>query len=247
MANPLVLKLEHGAALTDADRARLEAATAQRREIGARTDIIREEEDPAWVNVVLEGYACRYKMLPNGKRSIVAYFLPGDFCDLHVAILGAMDHSIASLTPCTIVQIPPETIEELTTRHPRIARAMWWATLVDESILREWLASTGHRPADKQLAHLFCELRVRLDTVGRADGDSFQLFVTQDELGDTLGITPVHVNRVLQQLRELGLIELHGRSLTIPDVPLLERFAEFKPNYLHLKEPKNATQRSTLS
>lgn len=247
MANPLILKLEHGAALTDEDRARLQAATAQTREIGAREDIIREEEDPAWVHVVLEGYACRYKVLPDGKRSIMAYLLPGDFCDLHVTILGEMDHSIATLTPCSLVQMPPETIEELTTRHPRIARAMWWASLVDESILREWLASMGHRPADKQLAHLFCELRVRLNTVGRTNGDSFQLFVTQDELGDTLGITPVHVNRVLQQLREAGLIELQGRMLTIPDVRRLEQFAEFKANYLHLKEPKTPSQRSTLT
>jgi CRP-like cAMP-binding protein len=241
MANPLIMKLEHGAYLNPEDRAILEAITANRHQVGAREDLIQECEPPENVNLVLEGFACRYKTLTDGRRSIVAYFVPGDFCDLHVAILGKMDHSIGTITPCTVVQIPRATIEELT-GHPRIVRALWWATLVDAAILREWLASMGRRQADQQLAHLLCELLIRLQVVGHATGNSYQLPMTQEELADTLGISAVHVNRVLQLLREDGLIVLQGRTLTIPDVDRLMEFAEFDSTYLHLRDARDAAR-----
>ncbi len=165
----------------------------------------------------------------------MALLVPGDLCDLHAAILGAMDHGIATLSPCTVAAIPRATVEDLTTNHPRINRALWWSTLVDEATLREWLVNMGQRPADRQLAHLLCELRVRLDTVGLvAEGGSYELPLTQEELADVLGLSPVHVNRVLQQLRGDGLIATRGKTLTIRDVARLEAFAGFDPNYLHL-------------
>lgn len=232
--NPLILKLEHGARLTDEDRRLLRSVAVETRLVDARQDLIREGEVPDAVHLVLDGFACRYKMLDDGGRSIVAFLLPGDFCDLHVAILGHMDHSIGTLAPCIVVEIPRVKIEELTT-HPRIARALWWATLVDEAILREWLVSMGRRPAHKQLAHLLCELLFRLRAVGRASDGMFELPVTQEELGDALGVSTVHVNRVLQQLREDGLISLQGRLVTILDLPALTRFSTFNPNYLHLR------------
>lgn len=160
--------------------------------------------------------------------------MPGDFCGLHAAILDKMDHAIGTLTPCTMVEITPATIKGIVDGHPNIARALRWAALVDEATLREWLVNMGQRPSDRQLAHLLCELRVRLATVGMAGPDSFQLPVTQEELADTLGITHVYVNRVLQQLRDAALIKQRGRTIFMPDLQKLEEFAEFNPNYLHL-------------
>jgi CRP-like cAMP-binding protein len=234
------MKLEQGGPLGARDRARLEAVVLQTRKVAAREDLISEGETPENVRLVVDGFACRYKVLPDGKRAIVAFLIPGDFCDLHVAILGKMDHAIGAVTPCTIVEIPRSTIDDLTDNYPRIRRALWWATLVDEGILREWLVNMGHRPADKQLAHLFCELLVRFQIVGLGTADSFPFPLTQEELGDTLGISTVHVNRVLQQLREDGMIQLEGRTVTIRDVNKFKAFAEFTPNYLHLHgETKN--------
>ena len=223
-----------GAALTAEDRIRLDSVTRYTRKVGAREDLIREGDEPSQVHLVLDGFACRYKTLPNGRRQIMAFLIPGDFCDFHVAILGTMDHGIATLTPCTMVSIPVETIEDLTTHHPRISRALWWCTLVDEAILREWLVNMGQRPADQQAAHIFCELLVRLQSVGRATDNSYSFPLTQEEFGDALGLSVVHVNRTLQQLRETGFIILRGGTLTIPDVDRLKAFAGFNPNYLHL-------------
>jgi CRP-like cAMP-binding protein len=243
MTNPLILKLEHGADLTDEDRDRLEEVARRTREVGPRQDLIREGDKPTNLHVILDGFACRYKVTPAGKRQIMAYFVPGDFCDLHVWILGQMDHSIATLSPCTIAEIPSETIEELTARYPRITRALWWATLVDEGTLREWLVSMGQRPADRQLANLVCELLVRLQTVGRASENSYELPVTQEELGDTLGLSTVHVNRTIHKLREDGLLTFEGQRLTIPDVDALKVFAGFSPNYLHRRSDRNESHR----
>ena len=236
MSNPLVLKLEHGAELTEADKRALEQAIIGIRRVGPRDDLIREGDRPNNVHVVLDGFACRYKLLPDGGRQIMAYLVPGDICDLHIAILGQMDHSIATLSPATVGELPRETIEELTSRYPRINRALWWATLVDEGTLREWMTNIGRRPADKRMAHLFCELLVRLQSVGLATENSFEFPVTQSELGDTMGLSAVHVNRTLQDLRAKGLITLDGKHLTIEDVEGLKAFAEFDPNYLHLEK-----------
>lgn len=234
MSNPMIMKLEYGAPLSDGDRAKLAEISLASRKVGAREDLIGAGETPRFVHLILDGFACRYKTLADGTRSIVAYLLPGDFCDLHVAILGTMDHSIATISPCTLVQIPRETVLQLTDHYPRITRAMWWATLVDEAVLREWLVNMGCRPADKRLAHLFCELYWRLRMVGFVVTDSFRMPLTQQELGETAGITGVHVNRVIQQLREKGLIKLVNRHITIPDIERLEKFADFDPAYLYL-------------
>ena len=234
MPNPMVRKLERGAVLTPEDRERLERTIEGRRDVPARTDLIREKEPPEFVHLILEGFACRYKMLRSGRRQIIAYLAPGDFCDLHGAILGEMDHSIATVTRCVVVDIARAEILDLVTNYPRINRALWWATLVDEAILRQWLVSLGQRPSDQKLAHLLCELRVRLNSVGLVTRNSFSLPVTQAELADTLGITSVHVNRMMQQLRADGLITTQGSIITIPDPARLEDFAEFCPNYLHL-------------
>src|SRR5829696_9602803 len=233
MPNPLIRKLARGAELSEDDRRTVEEAITDVRQIGPRQDLIREGDRPDEVHLILEGFACRYKTLADGQRQIMAFLVPGDICDLHVAILGAMDHGIGTLSACTVAFIPQTTVALLTEKHPAIIRALWWNTLVDEGILREWLVSMGRRPADKQMAHLFCELLVRLETVGLTDGNGFDFPLTQEELGDTLGVSTVHVNRMLQELRDYGLITLKGKTLTIPDFERLSEFADFDPNYLH--------------
>ncbi|KAB1071127.1 Crp/Fnr family transcriptional regulator [Methylobacterium soli] len=233
------MKLEHGARLTDADRDILQDISSQPRRVEATRDIISEGARPENVHLVMEGLACRYKLLPNGQRQIMAFLVPGDFCDLHVAILGEMDHSIGTPWGCSIVEIARATVDELTVHHPRITRALWWATLADEGTLREWLVNMGQREADKQMAHLFCELLVRLQTVGCASEDSFEFPISQLDLADTLGISTVHVNRVAQELRSEGLIIWRSKRLRIPDLARLKAFAEFDPKYLHLKRREN--------
>jgi CRP-like cAMP-binding protein len=227
-------KLSHGAPLTDEDRRRLDEVTRSTRDFEPRGEIISEGDRPDDVHFITEGYACRYKIVPDGGRQIMAWLAPGDACDLHVSILGEMDHSIAALSPCKVAFVPRRTIDELMEGSPAITRAFWWATLVDEGILREWLVSMGRRPADRQVAHLFCELLTRLQAVGLAEDNMLELPVTQAELADTTGLSAVHVNRVIHQLRHDQLISLHGKRLTIHDPDRLKAFAQFDPLYLHL-------------
>ncbi|MGU3663165.1 Crp/Fnr family transcriptional regulator [Methylobacterium sp. A49B] len=233
--NPLIRKLEAAEVLTGRDRAVLTELCSRTRHVGAGQDIIQAGEPPSDVHLVLSGFAYRYKILPDGNRQIVAVLVPGDFCDLHVAILGQMDHSIAAASSCTIVNIPAATVRDLTNSEPRITRALWWATLVDEAILREWLAGMGQREAPQRMAHLFCELLLRLQLVGFADDDGYDLPLTQTDLADLLGMTSVHVNRTLRHLRELDLVVLKRKRLTIPNVPQLKAYSSFDPAYLHLR------------
>jgi CRP-like cAMP-binding protein len=234
MSAPFILKLEHGAELSNEDRQALEKAVHGARRFRPREDLVQEGDRPERVHVIMEGFCCRYKIVPDGGRQIVAYLIPGDICDWNVPLLGVMDHNIGTLTACKVAALPYRTVEAITTKHPMIERALWWATLVDEGILREWLVGIGRRPADKRLAHLLCELLLRLQIVGRATHNSFELRITQGQIADALGITEVHVNRTFQQLRGDGLITLKGHAMTINDVDRLKAFAGFNPNYLHL-------------
>lgn len=197
--NPLVRKLGNFTDLSDEDVRLLNYVARDAKYVGARQDLIREGEVPEEVHLILGGIACRYKLLPDGRRQIMAYLVAGDFCDVHVFILRAMDHSIATLSGCEVVAIPRPLMLEMVER-PAISRALWWATLVDEATLREWVVNVGRRPSDERIAHLLCELLVRLRTVGLADG-SYAFPITQEELGDTVGLSTVHVNRTLQSLR----------------------------------------------
>lgn len=234
MSNPLIMKLEHAGGLEDADRATLMALSAVTRQVEAHCALSHEGDRPETVHLVMEGRAFRYKLLPNGKRQILGLLLPGDFCDFHVAILARRDHSIGTLTPCRIAEIRSATILDITTRLPNVARAFWWATLVDESILREWLTGLGKRQSLERIAHLFCELLLRLQAVGHATASGYDLRLTQLELADVAGLSSVHVNRVLQELRKQGLIEFRHSHLKILDLSRVRTLCDFDSNYLHL-------------
>jgi CRP-like cAMP-binding protein len=232
VVDALTRKLAVGNVLLPGDRARLEAAVAGTLSLPPRHDVTRDNDLSQNVHLMVEGLAYRYKILPEGRRAILAFLLPGDFCDFNAVFIGRTDHAVATITASTVAKISFATIAELTMNHPRIARALWWAALSDAAITREWLASMGQRSAGPQLAHLICELYVRLRTIGRVAGDSFSFPLTQEELGDTLGITSVHVNRILNQLRDDGLISLRGRILKILDLQRLERISGFDRSYL---------------
>ncbi|KQQ30690.1 cyclic nucleotide-binding protein [Methylobacterium sp. Leaf123] len=232
--NPLILRLRYGADLDAGDKALLADLSRSNRSLEPQQDIVRAGDQAAGVHLVLEGYAFRYKLIDDGQRQILGLLLPGDFCDLQSIVLGPSDHYIAALTACTVADIPQDRVDALVFRDSRLARALWWATLVDESILREWLASMGQRSADKRIAHLFCELLLRQQLVGTAGERDCPLPLTQPMLADILGITTIHVSRILRDLRLAGLIQLKDRRLHVPDVKRLQAFCDFDPTYLHL-------------
>lgn len=236
MSNPFIRKMENFTRLSDADRSFLtDMVAANVRRLGAREDIICEGDEPRYVNVVLKGWACRYKQLQDGRRQIIAFFLPGDLCDPHVFTLRRMDHAIATLTPVTLARVTQDAIETMTAKSPRIAETLWWEMLLTAAIQREWTVSLGQRLASERLAHLFCELFLRLRAIGLTEGSSCDLPVTQADLADTLGLSSVHVNRTLQELRATGHITWKGKRLTIHDLPALMALALFDAAYLHLE------------
>jgi len=235
MTNPIIRKLEQFTKLSSEERRVLEQVTSEGlRQLGTREDIIREGDKPQALNLILSGWACRYKHLEDGRRQIIAFFLPGDLCDNHVFVLREMDHSVGTLTPVTFAQIPRRRIEEITLSHPRVTQALWWESLVGSAIQREWIVSLGQRDALERMAHLLCELFLRLRAVGLAEENRCELPLTQAELADAMGLSTVHVNRTLQELRAAKLIILKGRTLTIPDLEALQSAAQFNPSYLHL-------------
>ena len=231
--NPLILKLQQSGILLDEDHPILAGLCESPRTVPADTILVQQGEKPSGVHLILGGFACRSKLLPGGEWQILSLLLPGDFCDIHAAALGRSDHFTTTLTDCAVVRLSHEAVGELTLTDTRIARALWWSRLVDERILRAWLTSMGQRRADEWLAHFCCELLLRLQVVGCAEADACEMPLTQDQLGHLLGITDVHVSRVLRELRDRDLLELKNRRLSVPDVERLRAFCGFDPDYLH--------------
>jgi CRP-like cAMP-binding protein len=231
---PLFRLLSRYMALDHADRVALSALeTGPIRKLNARSDIAREGENPSVVRLLVSGWACRYKDLPDGRRQIVGFFLPGDFCDLNVYILSELDHSIGALTGVRFFEIQPEQFQEVIDQRPNLIRALLWHEMVASGIQRQWLLSIGQRSALERLAHLFVELYYRLQAVGLATGLTFELPLTQNHLAEANGLSPVHLNRTLQEMRREGLIELSDRQLKIADLKHLKKVAMFNSNYLH--------------
>ena len=222
--------------LSSADRAFLNRAASERlRKFGPRADIVREGERPKDVQLVVAGWACRYKQLEDGRRQVVSFFLPGDICDLNVFILREMDHSIGSITDVAIADLSREFFEEISAEYPRIVTALWWESLVDAAIQREWTLNLGQRTALERMAHLLCELFFRLRLAGLTNDDSCDFPLTQADLADASGLSKVHVNRTLQELRSANLIVLKGRTLVVPDLRRLMEAGLFNANYLHME------------
>ena len=234
VGSSVAAKLEAFAKLSADDRAAVAGIIAGIRNIEARHDLICEGDPPRNVHLVLEGWGCRYKQLPDGKRQIVNFLVAGDFCDLNMHILEAMDHSIGAVTRLKVAVISPHEMDALTRGRPGITRALWWHELVIAAIEREWTLNVGQRSAYQRIGHLLVELYVRLRTVGRARDGRCDFPLTQNDLAEATGLTAVHVNRTLQELRRDGLIRLERRQLEIHDLRRLMEVALFNPYYLHL-------------
>ena len=236
MSNALTRRLQEYTPLTGADREELTRLCAQStRTIRAKHELIGEGDAPRAVFVILDGWACHYRNLQDGRRQIVDFAIPGDLCDLNLFLLDRMDHSIGAITTLKVAEIGQEILHRVVTSFPNIATALWWAELVSKSIHREWLVNVGQRSARERIAHLLCEMFLRLESVGLTNGFSCDFPLTQNDIADTTGLTSVHVNRSIQRLRREGLISLERQKLTIPDMLALQSAGQFNPDYLHLR------------
>ena len=241
MAHPFICKLEQFTRLSADDQRLLERVMSEHvRRIGPREDILCEGDAPGEIHVILSGWACRSKQLEDGRTAILAFLLPGDLCDPNSFLLGAMDHSVSAVTSVTVAGIPRPLFEDLTLTRPRIAQALWGAALADAAIQREWTLSLSQRTAYERLCHLLCELFLRLRAVGLTQGLSCELPVTQAKLAEATGLTLVHLNRMLQELRAANLVVLKSKTLAIPDLEALMSAALFNPAYLHLDHAETA-------
>jgi CRP-like cAMP-binding protein len=235
MANSLTMKLEQFIRFDQLDRQRLERLLAYPTATFSRGDvIIHEGKEVHDIHLLLTGLAARTKILSDGRRQIMAFLVPGDLCDVEVFVLRAMDHDIVAMTDTTCLLIPAEVIEGLLTESSDITKALWWSTMVDSGILREWIIDHGRRDAREQIAHLFYEMLIRHRIVGETTDESFSFPITQDDLADATGLTPPHVNKTLQDLRTAGLIEFKNKILTILDTQRLRKAAKYESGYLHL-------------
>lgn len=227
-------KLRRRDAISSDEERAIRGLVAEVRDVSADTTLIKPDVDLTTSTLLLEGFLGRYKDLNQGQRQITELHVAGDFADLHSFTLKRLDHAIFAFTRCKVAVVPHERLRRLTEQFPHLARVYWFSTNLDAAIHREWAVSLGRRQAISRIAHLFCELRVRLQIVGLADESGFDMPLTQTDLAECLGLTPVHVNRMLQLLRREGFIRLEQKRLTILNQDRLERVAEFNPNYLYL-------------
>jgi CRP-like cAMP-binding protein len=235
----LISKMASIVTLSDEERAALMRLPIQVQELRADQDIMREGDRPLRSCLLIEGFACRYSMTGEGKRQIYSFHLPGEIPDLQSFHLKTMDHSLATITQTKVGFIQHEVLQDICDRYPGLAGAFWRETLIDGAIFREWMKGIGRREANARIAHLLCEMFIRLKAVGLAEGNSCLWPITQGEIADALGLSNVHVNRTLMELRAAGLITLTKKGLTVKDWEGLKTLGEFDPTYLH-QEPKEA-------
>ena len=240
MDSPMIRRMQQYTRFSDEDRRLLNDLTShRRRHYAAREDIVREGDHSEDIHIVLSGLACRYKLLENGSRQIMAFLVPGDPCDSEIFILKEMDHSIAAVSPSLIAAVPGERMKELLLNRPGIALAFWWSTLQDEGILRERIIDEGRRDAYSRIAFMIYEMLLRMRAVGEIEDESFDFPITQVDLADATGLTPVHVNRMLQRLRDERLIATEGKRWTVLDTEGLRSAARFDASYLHFDRAKD--------
>ena len=233
-ASRVIRHLETSFKLSDDEKAAVEKLPMNITDIRADQDVVREGDRPTRCFALLEGYGCTSKMTGEGKRQIMAFHVPGDVPDLQSLHLEVLDMSVSTLTPCKVGFIEHEVMRDLCVRYPRIAAALWRDTLISAAVFREWVMNVGRRQAYGRMAHLLCEWVIRMRAMGLAEDHACDLPMTQNELADATGMTTVHVNRTLQELRRHKLIELKGSKLTVLDWEGLTKTGDFDPTYLHL-------------
>lgn len=227
-------KYEKRVALSEADREAFFALPFEVRIFDAHRHLAREGDRAPCATLMLNGLVFRHKMTVEGARQILSLHIPGDFIDLEGALLSVSDHNVQALTRCEAALIPRAAIIDLIDNHARLARAIWVDTLIDASVYREWILNVGRRDSRTAMCHLLCEFTRRLEVGGLAQREGYELPMTQEQLADALGITPVHVNRVLRDLANEGLVVRDKRFVRVPDWDALRKAAGFNELYLHL-------------
>lgn len=230
-----LLKLRARDAVSAEEEAALRSIIHEVRDVPARHVIVEAGQNITTSTLLVDGILARYKDLSSGERQITELHLPGDFADLHSFTLKRLDHFVGTLTPCRIALVPHERLEAITAHYPHLTRLLWFSTNLDASIHREWEVSLGRRSAIARVAHLFCETYYRLNVVEMTDGYAYDFDLTQTEIAECLGLTAVHVNRTLRELRERDLLDFRRGRVVIQNFPELQRVADFDPDYLHLE------------
>ena len=235
----LLMKLRARDSVSDEEEVVLRGAVSGVEEHQAGRTLVRAGVPLSHSMLVIDGIVTRFKDLADGQRQIQEVHVPGDFTDLHGFLLKRLEHNVGTLTRARIALFPHEQIRRITEEQPHLARLLWFSTLIDAAIQREKILSVGRRPALARLAHLLCELKIRLEVIGLAEDGTFALPLTQLDLGDASGLTSVHVNRMLKQLRDDRLVTFRGGQVTIHDWPRLQQVGEFDRAYLYLdKRPR---------
>jgi CRP-like cAMP-binding protein len=231
----LLLKLRSRDLISGEEEEVVRASVSDIREYPAGRTIVRSGATLSASTLLVEGIVCRYKDLADGQRQIMELHVAGDFVDLHGFLLKQLDHNVGTMTPVRVASFPHETLRAITETQPHLGRMLWFSTLLDAAIHREKILSIGRRSALARIAHIFCELLVRLRIVGLAHDNGYALPLTQADLADVTGLTSVHVNRMLKKLRDEKLLTFRGGTVTIEDWDRLQRVAEFDPTYLHME------------
>jgi CRP-like cAMP-binding protein len=230
-----VRRLETRGRLSEADRAAIRALPLTYRTMEPATYMVREGEPIEICVLLLSGFAYRHKVTGDGERQILSVHMTGEFLDLLNSFLDVADHNVQCLTRCDVAAVPVAALRALAENQPQVGRAMWIDTLIDAAIFREWIVNVGRRDSMSRISHLLCEFALRLEVAGLAREHRYELPMTQEQLADCTGLTPVHVNRVLKELGRLGLIERDKRSVNIVQWDRLQQIGDFNTRYLHLK------------
>ncbi|MEJ5978088.1 Crp/Fnr family transcriptional regulator [Novosphingobium sp. PS1R-30] len=234
MIESLLLKLRKRDVVSPDEEQALRDLITEVEDIPARKTVVRRGEPLNRSILLIEGLMCRQKDLRSGDRQITALHVAGDFLDLHGFTLKQLDHDVMALSPCRVAYARHDLLTRLTEVHPHLTRLLWFSTNLDAAMHREWELSLGQRTGAARAAHLFCEVYTRLQIVGRLDDEAYALPMNQSELGECLGLTVVHTNRVLRELRELGFVQFTRGRVVIEDIEGLKAYAEFDPTYLYL-------------
>ena len=238
--HPLLTKLARRLVLSDDEVAAIRAVAVQSVMVKADQIIAREGDKPSRSFLLADGVACTSKVAAGGKRQIMALYFASDLPDLHSLYLGLLDSDLWAISDCRLTYFPHADLRALNRAHPRLGEDLWRFNLVEASIYREWMVNVAQREAPSRIAHLFCETMMRMREVGLVEGGTCPFPVTQADLAEMSGLSPVHINRTLQTLREQGLISFGRGTLTIHDWDALVELGDFRSDYLHLEMPKAA-------
>ena len=234
----LIRRLRTTSAIDDEDVEVIGALPMDLRSLGPNQHVVRDGEKSTACCLLAEGFCVRSKSTWEGRRQILSIHIPGEIPDLQSLYLHVMDHDLVTLTESRVGYIPHTALQDIVRQRPNVAAVLWRDTLIDAAMFREWIVNVGQRPATSRLAHIVVELRARLKVIGRGDGSRIEMPLTQEQISEALGITPVHANRIIRQLRDDGILDINRGRVTVLDEAKLADLAQFDDRYLH-QDPSN--------